>query len=60
LRGVDFDLTALPKPSEGGSWGEHGHQVKVYSSANQADQVVYVVVYNSRDLTPFLIQFSPI
>lgn len=60
LRRSDFDLTTLQKPSDGGSWGEGGHQVKVYPSTDQPDQVVYIVVYNSRDLGPFLKQYSPI
>ncbi len=54
LRATDFDLSALPKVPEGGSWGERGHQVKIY----RKEQIVYVVIYNSRELTPFMRTFS--
>ena len=54
VRSIDFDLSALQKPPEGGSWGERGHQVKVYG---QPDKQIYVIIYNSRTLDPFLNQF---
>ena len=58
IRGSDFDLSALQKPPDGGSWGERGNQVKVYPGSDQTNKLIFVVIYNSRTLEPFLKQFQ--
>jgi Putative zinc-finger len=56
IRSSDFDLSNLKKNLDGGSWG--GQQVEIHPAADQPDQLVYVIIYNSKKPNPFLIQFS--
>lgn len=58
LRSDDFDLSSLPKQLDGGSWG--GHQVEVHPAADQADKLVYVIIFNSTRPDPFLIRVRPV